>query len=152
MTASIYTVVTDILGTRLGPAVLIRDNLGICYADDIPDGTPADGLALVLSDADLADFLHVVTVRMPEPTEPNVAWFEIESAPAGTPVAINDFTGIGNAIQAMRRAKRVLDGSTTGPPARTSSNRRVSGAMVRPVLLTPHSSGCDMLAGSAKHC
>ena len=52
---------------------------------------------------------------MPEPTEPNVAWFEMESAPAGAPVAINDFTGIGNAIQAMRRAKRVLDGSYHRP-------------------------------------
>ncbi len=115
MTASIYTVVADILGSRLGPAVLIRDNLGICYADDIPDRTPADGLALVLSEANPADFLHVVTVRMPEPTEPNVAWFEMESAPEGTPVALDDFTGVGNPVQAMRRAKRVLDGSYHRP-------------------------------------
>ena len=115
MTASIYTVDNDILGSRLGPAVLIRDNLGICYADDIPHGTPADGLALVVSDADVADFLHVVTVRMPKTSEPNVAWFEMESAPAGTPVAIHDLTGVGSPVQAMRRAKRILDGSYHRP-------------------------------------
>jgi hypothetical protein len=100
---------------RLGPAVLVRLNLGICYADDIPDGMPLDRLAVVPSDSNLDVILPLTMLRPPKSGEPNVAWFEMPAAPAGTPVHLDDFTGVGNPTQAMRRAKRILDGTYHKP-------------------------------------